>query len=45
MVICFEGKRKCLNVNCIYMFVIMYCYCYLLSVGKIENRYKNNGDV
>lgn len=45
MVTCLEGKRKRLNANRIYMFVTMYCYCYLLSVGKIEKGYKNNGDV
>lgn len=45
MVTCLEGKRKRLNANRIYMFVTMHCYCYLLSVGKIEKGYKNNGDV
>lgn len=45
MVTCLEGKRKRLNANRIYMFVSMHCYCYLLSVGKIEKGYKNNGDV
>lgn len=42
MVTCLEGKRKRLNANRIYMFVTMHCYCYLLSVGKIEKGYKNN---
>lgn len=45
MVTCLEGKRKRLNANRIYMFVTMHCYCYLLSVGKIEKGYKNIGDV